>query len=149
MSRKEQLLGRLEEIGRAVERSGHGLAVIGLGSVGRELERLDDFSDLDFFVIVGDGFKARYVDQLDWLGGVAPLAYAFRNTGDGYKALFADGIFCEFAVFERAELRSIPFAPGRVVWKRVDMEESIAEPERRGGGRRGRRGRRNGWWGRR
>ena len=128
MSQRERLLGRLEAIGKSVAASGRGLAVIGLGSVGQERERLDDYSDLDFFVIVEDGFKARYIEQLDWLGGVASLAYAFRNTGDGYKALFEDGIFCEFAVFEQAELRNIPYAPGRIVWKRADVAESIAEP---------------------
>ena len=128
MSQRERLLGRLEAIGKSVAASGRGLAVIGLGSVGQERERLDDYSDLDFFVIVEDGFKARYIEQLDWLSGVAPLAYVFRNTGDGYKALFEDGIFCEFAVFEQAELRNIPYAPGRIVWKRADVAESIAEP---------------------
>ena len=34
----------------------------------------------------------------------APLAWAFRNTVDGFKVLFADGIYGEFAVFEPEEL---------------------------------------------
>jgi hypothetical protein len=46
------LLYRLDEIGKSLEKSGHALALIGLGSVGLELERLDQYSDLDFFVIV-------------------------------------------------------------------------------------------------
>jgi hypothetical protein len=33
------LLKRLDEIGRSLARSGHALALIGLGSVGVELER--------------------------------------------------------------------------------------------------------------
>lgn len=70
-----------------------------------------------FFVIVQTGHKAAYLRDLSWLSAPAPLAYAFMNTADGYKALYADGIFCEFAVFEPAELTHIPFAPGRVVWQ--------------------------------
>lgn len=111
------LLSRLSEIGQALARSGHALALIGLGSVGQETDRLDAYSDLDFFVIVKAGHKAAYLADLGWLSAPAPLAYAFMNTADGYKALYADGIFCEFAVFEPAELTQIPFAPGRVVWQ--------------------------------
>jgi hypothetical protein len=123
-----RLLERLEAIGQALERSGHALALIGLGSVGRERERLDAYSDLDFFAIVAEGWKAAYIERLDWLGAAAPLAYTFRNTPDGYKALFTDGIFCEFAVFERTELSGIPFAPGQVVWKRPEVSAEIAQP---------------------
>ncbi len=123
-----RLLTRLDEIGGSLAQSGQALALIGLGSVGRELERLDAYSDLDFFAIVRDGQKARFVENLDWLEAVAPVAYAFRNTVDGYKLLFADGIFCEFAVFESGELAGIPFAPGRIVWRAAGVDESIAQP---------------------
>lgn len=123
-----QLLTRLDEIGRALERTGQALTLIGLGSVGLELERLDEFSDLDFFAIVREGQKGRFIGNLDWLEAVAPVAYAFRNTADGYKLLFGDGIFCEFAVFEPTELAAIPFAPGRIVWKVAEVDEQIAQP---------------------
>lgn len=128
MTRAQLLLTRLDDIGRALERSGHALALLGLGSVGVERERLDDYSDLDFFAIVEDGHKAEYIDDLAWLSSVRPIAYAFRNTVDGYKLLFDDGVFCEFAVFERPELPAIPFAPGRIVWRREGVDPSIAEP---------------------
>lgn len=128
MNTKEQLLRRLDHIGHSLAASGHGLALIGLGSVGLETNRLDEYSDLDFFAIVARGFKPRYLGNLDWLDSIMPLAYSFRNTADGYKALFSDGIFCEFAVFEPEELPRIPFAPGRIVWKREDVTDSIAVP---------------------
>lgn len=126
----EQLLARLDDIGAALHRSGHALALIGLGSVGLERNRLDRYSDLDFFVIVEPGHKARYIDGLDWLEAAHPVAWHFQNTVDGHKALFRDGVYCEFAVFEPQELDAIPFAPGRVVWRRPDVEESIAIPRR-------------------
>ncbi|MCU0488570.1 MAG: hypothetical protein MUE67_06435 [Anaerolineales bacterium] len=119
---------RLDEIAASLQQRPDALALIGLGSVGRELQRLDAFSDLDFFVLVEPGSKAAYLDSLDWLSGIHPIAYAFKNTVDGYKLLFADRIFCEFAVFETHELAGIPFAPGRVVWKRETVAESISQP---------------------
>lgn len=128
MNKRELLLTRLDEIGHAIEKSAHGLAVIGLGSAGCELHRLDDYSDLDFFVIAEDGCKQRYIDNLDWLSSIAPVVYQFRNTTDGYKVLFQDDVFCEFAVFEYAELQHIPFAPGRIIWKRPDVDASISVP---------------------
>jgi hypothetical protein len=124
----QSLLKRLDEIGRSLERSGHALALIGLGSVGLELDRIDSYSDLDFFAIVEDGYKQAYINSLQWLGDIHPIAYQFRNTVDGYKLLFADGIFCEFAVFELAELLTIPFAPGRIVWKKPDVPDTLGQP---------------------
>jgi len=124
------LLKRLDSIGASLAKSGNALALLGLGSVGEELHRLDEYSDLDFFAIVETGYKRHYIENLDWLSRLAPIAYHFMNTPDGYKLLFADGIFCEFAVFEPQELEGIPFAPGRVVWKRDDAPETLNRPAR-------------------
>ena len=128
MTHREFLLARLDDIGRALAGRDDALALIGLGSVGLETDRLDEWSDLDFFVIVQPGAKARYLENLDWLATAHPLAWHFRNTADGHKALMADGVFCEFAVFEPQELEHIPFAPGRVVWRRDGVDERIATP---------------------
>jgi hypothetical protein len=128
MTDPQSLLRRLDEIGHSLERSGHALALIGLGSVGTELDRLDRFSDLDFFVIVEAGHKRAYLDSLNWLSDVHAVAYSFLNTDDGYKLLFEDGIFCEFAVFEPEELKDVPFTPGRIVWKRADVPDAMAQP---------------------
>lgn len=123
----QSLLKRLDEIGRSLEQSGHALALIGLGSVGLELDRLDFYSDLDFFAIVEEGYKRVYLDSLGWLSDIHAIAYSFLNTADGYKVLFEDGIFCEFAVFEPTELEHIPFAPGRIVWKRTEIPDTFGQ----------------------
>jgi lincosamide nucleotidyltransferase len=129
LSKPDLLLSRLDEIGASLARSGKALTLIGLGSVGLETERLDRYSDLDFFAIVEEGRKREFLDDLSWLGDVRPLAYAFQNTPDGYKVLFEDGVFCEFAVFEEPELRQIPFAPGRMVWKRDGVPDELRFPQ--------------------
>jgi hypothetical protein len=128
MSRQADLLGRLQAIGESVARWPGALALLGLGSSGLALARLDDYSDLDFFVIVESGQKGAFLADLSWLSDIAAVAYAFMNTADGYKMLFADGIFCEFAVFEPAELATIPFTAGRIVWQAPGFDAATLQP---------------------
>jgi len=129
MNTPEQLLNRLDEIGNSLSKKQSALALIGLGSVGIELNRLDQFSDLDFFVIVKAGSKLKYLEDLSWLTEIAPVAYYFANTPDGYKLLYKDGVFCEFAVFDEYELKEAAFSPGRVVWKAKDIPDKIGVPQ--------------------
>jgi lincosamide nucleotidyltransferase len=128
MNSPSALLARLDAIAHSLEQSGHALALIGLGSAGAELDRLDAYSDLDFFAIVEARYKLRYIENLDWLSSIAPITYHFRNTPDGHKLLFRDGIFCEFAVFEQTELKTIPFARGRIIWKKPQVDDAIGVP---------------------
>jgi lincosamide nucleotidyltransferase len=129
MTQPQLLLDRLDQIAQSLAQSDHALALIGLGSVGTELDRLDAFSDLDFFAIVEKTYKSRYIQHPDWLYNAHPIAYMFPNTADGYKLLFKDGIFCECAVFEPHELRAASFARGRIVWQRDDFDSALAEPQ--------------------
>jgi lincosamide nucleotidyltransferase len=134
MHKADLLLRRLDEIASSLLRTNGALALLGLGSVGLETDRLDEYSDLDFFVVVREGSKAAFLENMDWLERVRPIVFAYRNTPDGYKALFDDEVFCEFAVFEPRELANIPFAPGRVVWQREGFDASVCVPVRSGGG---------------
>ncbi len=130
-NKPQALLDRLAAIGQSLQNTGNAFALLGLGSVGQETERLDDYSDLDFFVIVRDGYKTIFIEHLDWLSSICPIAYHFKNTVDGYKLLFEDGIFCEFAVFEPYEVANIPFSGGRIVWKDDGFDEEILTPQPR------------------
>lgn len=129
MDEPQRLLERLDAIGHALRAGGQALALLGLGSAGAERDRMDAYSDLDFFVIVRDGAKDALLNDLGWLGAVAPIAYAFRNTVDGYKLLYADGIFCEFAIFTIGELKGIPFAAGQVVWHDPAFDPAQLAPQ--------------------
>jgi hypothetical protein len=124
----QRLLQRLEAIATSLAQSGHGLALLGVGSVGTELNRLDQYSDLDFFAIVEPGYKQTYIADLAWLAAVCPIAYAFQNTRDGQKVLFTDGILAEFAVFVPAELEQVPRDEGRVVWQRDGFDATAGRP---------------------
>jgi hypothetical protein len=123
------LQDRLASIARELSGRDDALALLALGSVGAETDRLDAWSDLDFFVLVSDGAKGRYIGSLDWLAAAHPLVWHFQNTVDGHKALMTDGVFCEFAVFELHELSRIPYAPGRFIWRRSEVDEALVHAE--------------------
>ena len=116
----QRLLQRLDDLGGVLARRGDALALIGLGSVGLDLDRLDDHSDMDFFAVVEDGAKQGYLDSIDWLEALCPVEFSFPNSIDGRKVLFSDGLFAEYAVFTLDELRAASFPPGRLVWARED-----------------------------
>ncbi|WP_410503097.1 hypothetical protein RIF24_07600 [Exiguobacterium acetylicum] len=131
MTHRDALLERLDAIGQTIAQTGDALVLLGLGSVGQELERLDDYSDLDFFVIAKSGKKVRFIEQLDWLENAHPLHFQFQNTQDGHKVMFDDGIYGEFAIFELDELPEIAFSAGRIVWSNptfVDFERLVPQP---------------------
>lgn len=117
MASKERLLQRLDQIGEMLGTKGGVQALMGVGSVGVETDRIDEYSDLDFFVIVAPGYRERFIDHLDWLEEVHPLAYHFKNSDAGHKILFEDGIYGEFAVFDEAQLKTAGYAGARIVWR--------------------------------
>ncbi len=121
----QRLLERLDDLAAVFRERGDVVALLGLGSVGEDLERLDEHSDLDFFVVTDDGAKERYLADIDWLEAVGPVAYSFRNSVDGRKVLWADGLYAEYAIFTLDQLRAGPFVGARIVWSRPDAPDGL------------------------
>ncbi len=130
MTSPSLLLQRMKDIAHSLQSSGKARALLALGSVGTELDRLDAYSDLDFFVIAKKGMKQNLIADLSWLSSIAPIAYHFQNTIDGHKVLFSDGIYCEFAVFVEEEMKTATFSAGRIVWKEDDFNDSLCVPQK-------------------
>lgn len=133
MNGVDKLKKRMVSLALSLEADEDALALLGLGSAGIEDDRLDQWSDLDFFVIVKEGSKARFLDDPSWLSGPKPVAYLFNNTKDGFKLLWEDGIFGEMAVFEPGELAAIPYSEGKVWWCRDGFDANILAPRNAGG----------------
>jgi lincosamide nucleotidyltransferase B/F len=119
----DKLENRLNALGKHLYSHEGSIALLALGSCA-ETSRMDEYSDLDFFVIVKEGYKKEFLIDLDWLEAISPLAYYFRNTIDGYKVMWKDGVYAEFAIFELDEMPSIAFSPGRFIFKKKGVELS-------------------------
>jgi hypothetical protein len=121
----QRLLRRLDDLAARVAERGGVISVLGLGSVGTDLGRLDDHSDLDFFVVVDDeAAQKRLLAELDWLE-VAPVVYSFPNSIHGRKVLLDDGLYAEYAIYTPDDLRAGSFFGARVVWKRADAPDGL------------------------
>jgi len=121
-------LARLDALATDLSGRGDVLAVLGLGSAGTELDRFDDHSDLDFFVVVKDErAKAHYAADLSWLAAAGPVAYQFANEPHGRKVMFDDGLLAEYAIFTVADLDEVPFVGARVVWQHPDAPADLAK----------------------
>lgn len=118
---------RLIEIRNIVKKDPQVLCLLGLGSMS-ELNRLDAYSDIDFFLIVQNGTKHEYLVNLKWMES-QPIAYAFRNTQDGYKVLYEDGVFAEFAVFDQDEIKTAHYSKGHVFYIKEGFNASFVEPK--------------------
>ncbi|WP_410768531.1 hypothetical protein [Fontibacillus sp. BL9] len=129
MNTPEQLLKRLDSIGQSLSMREHALLLLGVGSVGTELERLDSYSDLDFFVFTEQGYSNTFIENLDWLNSACALSFHFRNTEDGYKIMFEDGIYGEFAVFDENKMTEVPCNGGRIIWSKPGYKHVIPSLE--------------------
>ena len=125
MNLPESLLDRMNEIINVLKDLDYVLAVIGLGSTGNNQKRLDKYSDLDFFIIVEQNKKEYLLTNLYWLESVQKLKYIFRNTIDGYKALFNDNIFIEFSIFSIKEFTNISYKDAKILWQNSSIKNQI------------------------
>jgi hypothetical protein len=126
----ERLLAFLDRLGAVLEARGDAVALLGLGSVGRDLHRLDEHSDADFFVVVDDeGARDRYLAEIDWLEAAQPVVWSFANSDAGRKALLEGDLFAEYAVFSLAEMATAAYPPGRLHWRRADAPTRLEMPK--------------------
>jgi hypothetical protein len=127
---RERLLAFLDRLGAVLAARGDALALLCLGSVGRDLHRIDEHSDADFFVVVDDeAARDRYLAGIDWLEAAQPVVWSFENSDAGRKALLADGLFAEYAVFPLAAMDTAGYPPGRLHWSRVDAPAGLDVPK--------------------
>jgi lincosamide nucleotidyltransferase len=121
----EPSLQRLQEtlvvLEKAAREAPNAIALVGAGSAGSEISRMDQFSDIDFFLIVEEGFSSRYINDNSWFEKHLPIVFSFRDTEHGNKALLENGVFIEFAIFTNAELTKNGIPGLRTIWSRSEF----------------------------
>lgn len=122
---QNRLFARLDDIASNLSKEPHVLALLTLGSVGLETNRIDQYSDLDFFVIVEDGYATHYLENTEWLNTSSPLSFFFQNTRDGFKLLYQDGIYGECAIFDQSRLKDITYRSARLHYRKEGIQYSF------------------------
>ncbi len=102
--------------------------VIGLVFLGSSaaIERADEHSDHDFFLVVKPGFGEKYRKNLDWLPKSQQILLSPRETAHGLKVVYQDLRLLEFAVFEDQELELAAANDYSVVLDKTDITERMA-----------------------
>jgi lincosamide nucleotidyltransferase B/F len=118
-SKLQRVKGTLEILSSAAQNSPHAIALIGAGSAGADISRMDQYSDIDFFLIVEEGSSADFINDNSWFGNLIPIVFAFRDTDHGNKVLLENGVFLEFAIFTETELALYGISGLRTIWSRV------------------------------
>lgn len=127
-SKIQQIHETLATLSKAAQNSPGTIALLGAGSAGAESSRLDEYSDIDFFLIVEDGLSSGFINDNSWFGSELPIAFAFRDTDHGNKVLLENGVFLEFAIFTEAELALYGIPGLRTIWRKPGFTLPIFSP---------------------
>jgi hypothetical protein len=78
-------------------------ALVGIGSLAHP-DRVDRWSDHDFWVITTTEGQAHFLSDLSWLPDYSAIALAIRPAPEYYTVLYTTGHVAEFAVFADSDL---------------------------------------------
>ncbi len=101
--------------------------IIGLVLVGStaETERVDEWSDHDFFVITESNDQEPLRQDLSWLPDSEKIAFWFRETAHGLKVVYDSGDVLEFAIFDCDELRGCTVNHHRLAYGNEEVERAL------------------------
>lgn len=107
-----------------------GLVLLGSTAA---VERVDEWSDHDFYLVVREGEQERFRTDLGWLPDCNDIAIAVRETEHGLKVVYRDGAVLEFAVASGPDVSTFGGSPYAVVLDRTDvaarMESAPTQPD--------------------
>lgn len=103
-------------------------AIIGLVLVGSaaETERVDEWSDHDFFVITEKGEQETLRADLSWIPNFEAIAFFFRETEHGLKVVYKSGAVLEFAVFDCDELATCVINHQHLAYSNDEVMRALA-----------------------
>jgi len=96
-----------------------------------ETERVDLWSDHDFFVITSRGAQESLRKDLGWLPNSESIAFSFRETEHGLKVVYKSGAVLEFAVFDCAELASCMINHHRLAYGNSEVAQALESAKER------------------
>ena len=115
-----------DELRLRLEADPRVLSLVVLGSTADLGRAPDRWSDHDFFVVTIPGQQEAFRTSLHWLPRSGEIAFSYRETAHGVKALLRDGHLLEFAVFDPDELNLARVSNYRVLFDRERVVERMA-----------------------
>jgi hypothetical protein len=100
------------------------LALIAIGSLARP-ERIDHWSDHDFWIIATADAQTNLLSDLSWLPNHAEIVLALRPAPHYYTVLFASGHIAEFAVFGPHDLSRGRLTDYRILFDKQDITARV------------------------
>ena len=122
----EKFLSYQAELTESVAKRPEVIGLIFVGSAAAT-ERVDQYSDQDFFLVVLEGTGETFRQNLDWLPNYQDIAFSPRETAHGLKVVYQNGDVLEFAVFEDSELELSSVNDYAVALDRKDITERVAK----------------------
>ncbi len=101
------------------------LGVVLLGSAA-DTARADEWSDVDLWLVVGEGVQERYREDLSWLPGHEGIVVVARETEHGRAVVLDDGSYVELAVASLTDLTVFRATQARVALDRGGVTEAVA-----------------------
>jgi len=99
-------------------------ALVGIGSLAQP-ERVDRWSDHDFWVITTAEGQAHFLNDLSWLPDQATIALALRPATEYYTVLYTTGHIAEFAVFALTDLARGQLDHYRMLFDKNDIHMQL------------------------
>ena len=99
-------------------------ALVGIGSLAQP-ERVDRWSDHDFWVITTAEGQAHFLNDLSWLPDHSAIALALRPAPEYYTVLYNTGHVAEFAVFALTDLTRGQLDRYRMLFDKNDIRTQI------------------------
>jgi hypothetical protein len=99
-------------------------ALVGIGSLAQP-ERVDRWSDHDFWVITTAEGQAHFLNDLSWLPDYSAIALALRPAPEYYTVLYTSGHIAEFAVFALTDLARGQLDRYRMLFDKDDIRPQI------------------------
>jgi hypothetical protein len=120
MDRREKFEDYTRSLAESVGRHEDVEGLVLLGSTAA-VDRVDEWSDHDFYLVVREGRQEHFRNDLSWLPRVDEVLFAVRETEHGLKVVYRDGAVLEFAVASGPEISTFGGSPWVVVLDRADV----------------------------
>lgn len=102
----------------------HVLALVAIGSLAKR-ERLDRWSDHDFWVITTTAAQPDFLADLSWLPNYTAIVLALRPAQQYYTVLYQTGHIAEFAVFGLHDLSRGRLSQYQILFDKQDVTSHI------------------------